>query len=260
MLGSSFLHVRGIGPKIEQRIWSRGVTTWRDFLRDPSAAGLSSAATERVHTAIETSLVHLAQGDHRFFASAMPRREHWRAYPEFSHRIAYLDIETTALEGDDVTLIGLYDGLDVRIYQKGEDLDEFCEDIGRFGLIVTFFGTCFDVPFLCRRFPDLTFEQMHVDLCYAFRRLGLTGGLKRIERVLDVERSPETEGLDGWDAVRLWREWERGSQEALDLLRAYNREDVMNMEALLRYAYPRLRERSGFPAGKSEGTPEGASP
>lgn len=248
MLSSSFLHISGIGPKTEQRIWGRGVRSWNDFLASPSAAGLPSRTTERVAEALRVSSERLADSDHRFFATALPRREHWRAYPEFSHRVAFLDIETTSLEGDDVTLIGLYDGSDFRVYQKGVDLDEFRGEIGRFGLIVTFFGTAFDLPFLRRRFPGLEFDQIHVDLCYGCRRLGLTGGLKRVERVVGLTRAPETEGLDGWDAVRLWREWEGGSQEALDLLKAYNREDVVNLAALMRHAYPRLRERSGFAA------------
>ena len=247
MLGNSFVHVPGVGPKTEQRIWGRGVSTWRDFLNDPAAAGLSKAATEKIARAAEQSLERLGAKDHGFFARSLARREHWRAYPEFSDRIAYLDIETTSLEGTDVTIIGLYDGRDVRVYRKGKDLEEFRQDIAQFGLIVTFFGTCFDLPFLCRRFPDLCFDHLHIDLCHTLRRLDLTGGLKRIERQLGVVRSPETEGLDGWDAVRLWREWERGSQEALDLLIAYNKEDVLNMETLLKHAYPRLREASGFP-------------
>ena len=247
MLSSSYLHIPGVGPKTEQRIWSRGISTWDEYLQQPSRAGLSAAATARITDAVRLSLDRLRQGDHCFFASALPRREHWRAYPEFSPHIAYLDIETTDLYGDNVTLIGLYDGADVRVYEKGVDLEEFREDIERYGLIVTFFGSCFDLPYLCRRFPDLQFSQLHIDLCHVFRRLGLTGGLKRIEHALGIERSPETEGLDGWDAVRLWREWERGSREALDLLKAYNEEDVRNMEALLGYAYPRLKERAGFP-------------
>lgn len=247
MLSNSFLHIPGIGPKTEQRIWSRGIRTWCDFLSAPSAAGLPVTTTEHIAKAIEASRDRLEQEDHRFFATNLERREHWRAYPEFSHRMAYLDIETTALEGSDVTIIGIYNGRDLRVYQKGRDLEQFREDIGQFGLIVTFFGTTFDLPFLCRRFPGLSFDQLHVDLCYAMRRLGLRGGLKRIEQQLGIQRSPETEGLGGWDAVRLWREWEKGSREALDLLVAYNREDVTHLEILMRYAYPRLKERAGFP-------------
>ncbi|MCJ7752139.1 MAG: ribonuclease H-like domain-containing protein, partial [Armatimonadetes bacterium] len=134
-----------------------------------------------------------------------------------------------------------------RIYTKGEDLQDFAEDISEYSLLVTFFGTCFDVPFLLRRFPQLAFDHLHIDLCWALRRLGLTGGLKHIERQLGVPRSPETENHDGWDAVRLWREWERGSRESLDRLKAYNREDIVNLERLMHYAYDHLRTKTGIP-------------
>jgi uncharacterized protein YprB with RNaseH-like and TPR domain len=248
MLSSSYLHVPGVGPVTERRIWESGLLTWDQFLSAPTPNALSPRMAARITDAVTLSRDHLRQDDHRFFATRLPSREHWRAFPEFSHRIAYLDIETTGMEGHDcVTMVGLYDGRDVRTYTRGEDFDEFFEDIGRFGLLVTFFGSGFDLPFLRRRYPGLVLDQIHIDLCHVLRRLGLKGGLKHIERQLDIPRTPETEFLDGWDAVRLWREWERGSQEALDLLKAYNKEDVRNLEILLRYAYPRLRAKAGLP-------------
>jgi uncharacterized protein YprB with RNaseH-like and TPR domain len=255
VLSSTFLHVPGVGAITEQRIWQRGVHTWGDFLRNPGAAQLSARMTERVAAAAELSLDRLQCEDHRFFASAVPQREHWRAYPDFSHRVAYLDIETTGMGGHDVvTIIGLYDGETVRTYTRGEDLERFQEDIGQYRLLVTFFGSGFDLPFLRRRSPGLEFHQLHLDLCFALRRLGLSGGLKNIERQLAIPRSPETAGLDGWDAVRLWREWERGSRDALELLKAYNREDIVNLERLARYAYEHLRAKSGAP-GAARGEP-----
>lgn len=248
MLSTTFIHIAGIGPKTERRIWERGVRCWGDFLREPVAAGLSATKTGRVAEVVSLSVESLRKEDHRFFARALAPREQWRAFPEFSHRIAYLDIETTGMgEEDAVTMVGVYDGRRVRIYTKGEDLQEFVDDIGQYSLLVTFFGACFDLPFLRRRFPQVSFDHLHIDLCPALRRLGLTGGLKNIERQLGIVRSPETEGLDGWDAVRLWRESERGSSEALELLKAYNREDVVNLETLLRYAYRELCAKTGIP-------------
>lgn len=248
MLTSTFLHLPGVGEATETHIWRRGLHTWSDFLSRPEAAGLPAGLTRRLVAHLAHSVERLAQQDHRFFACCLPRREHWRAFPEFAHRVAYLDIETTSLEGDDITLIGLYDGRELRIYQKGENLHQFLEDISRFSLLVTFHGSGFDLPFLRRRFPGLEFPQLHVDLCPTLRRLGLRGGLKAIERALGIPRSPETQGLDGWDAVRLWREWERGSGEALQLLRRYHAEDVLHLEALMHWAYPRLRKLVGLPA------------
>jgi uncharacterized protein YprB with RNaseH-like and TPR domain len=248
VLSRTFIHVAGIGPVTEQRIWQRGVHSWEHFLADPGTAALSATKTERATRVVAESLDRLSRQDHRYFATCLASRDHWRAFPDFRRRIAYLDIETTGMsDDDDITIIGLYDGRRVRIYTKGEDLQEFADDIRDYQLLVTFFGSSFDLPFLRRRFSHVRFDQLHIDLCWALRRLGHSGGLKRIEQQLHIARSPETEGLNGWDAVRLWREWERGGQESLDLLKAYNREDIVNLERLLHYAYDGLRARTGIP-------------
>ena len=248
MLSTTFIHIAGIGPKTERRIWERGIHCWEDFLKVPAAAGLSPGKSERAVETISRSVERLRLKDHRFFAQALAPREQWRAFPDFNHRVAYLDIETTGMGNyDAVTLIGIYDGRDTRIYTKGENLQQFLDDIGQYSLLITFHGACFDLPFLRMRFPQVRFDQLHIDLCPALRRLGLTGGLKKIEQQLGLSRSPETEGLDGWEAVRLWREWERGSQEALELLKAYNREEVVNLEALMGYAYKELCVKTGLP-------------
>jgi len=254
MLNRTFIHIPGIGPVTEQRIWQRGLHSWDQFLSNPAAARLGPAKTEHVSRVVAESLESLSREDHHYFARCLPSREHWRAFPDFSRHVAYLDIETTGMSAEDaITIIGVYDGENVRIYTEGEDLWEFADDIRDYKLLVTFFGSGFDLPFLRRRFPQVPLDQLHIDLCWALRRLGHTGGLKHIERQLNIERSPETRGLDGWDAVRLWREWERGSQEALDLLKAYNAEDIVHLKQLVRYAYERLGVRTGIPGAASSG-------
>ena len=32
MLERTFIHVQGVGPSTEQRLWARGIHTWQDFL------------------------------------------------------------------------------------------------------------------------------------------------------------------------------------------------------------------------------------
>ena len=69
---------------------------------------------------------------------------------------------------DSITLIGLYDGFEMRAYVKGENLAQFAYECQDFDGFVTFFGTGFDVPFLKRRFPVLESvfaDRLHVDLC-----------------------------------------------------------------------------------------------
>ena len=96
-------------------------------------------------------------------------------------------------------------------------------------LLVTFNGARFDVPFLEQSF-DLSLEYPHLDLLYPCRQIGLDGGLKAIERTIGLER--DRPDVSGEDAVRLWREYERGDEGALETLVSYNREDAVNLRTL----------------------------
>lgn len=264
MLKNTFIHTPGVGRSTERRIWESGIWDWEEFLEDPGAAGLGPKLTETLEEHLLASLERLDVLDHQFFRRYLPTREHWRVYPAFSEKVAYLDIETTGLyDGDAVTVIGLYDGDRMRAFVRDEEREldlegsgsgeegrvtvlpfwEFAEAIDSYGVLVTFYGSGFDLPFLRRQFGDLRASRIHLDLCYLMRQLGFSGGLKRIEQRLGIGRSEETSGLNGWDAVRLWNQYKKGSREALDLLLRYNREDVENLQALLTFATRELQEK-----------------
>jgi len=113
---------------------------------------------------------------------------------------------------------------------------------------VTFFGSVFDIPYLQTAFPGVDFKKPHFDLCFAARRLGFEGGLKYIERELQIHRDPAIEGLDGWDAVRLWHQWRGGDDSALDLLLRYNAADAANLEPLAELLFRQMVARYGPPS------------
>ena len=104
-------------------------------------------------------------------------------------------------------------------------------------MLGTFNGARFDVPFLETSF-DLTIDTPHIDLMYPCRRLGLTGGLKQVERGVGIDR--DRPDLSGEDAVRLWREYERGDERALETLVSYNRDDTANLQTLIELVTNRL--------------------
>ena len=244
MLEKTFVHVSGIGYQTEMRLWRQGARDWHAFLADPTAFHVSRARLPLLLDTVNRSPKALAAGDFRFFQQRLAPRDHWRAFPSFPGRIAYLDIETDGgTDFDNVTVIRLYDGERMQQFVRGENLLDFEEALDEVALLVTFFGGGFDIPVLRRAFPRLRFDQLHLDLCPTLRRLGLSGGLKSIEQQLGLSRSSETTGLSGWDAVRLWREWRRGSEEARELLLRYNAEDVVNMAPLARLAYRELSKR-----------------
>lgn len=243
MLKNTFVHIPGIGYQTEKKIWEKGIRDWDDFLTEKRKPPLADRTKSFVHSYVQESKKHLEQKNHHFFVDKLPRREFWRAYHEFKDSTAFLDIETTGLDfsSHDITLIGIYDGKDVQTFIKGKNLHKFPQEIRKFRSIVTYNGARFDIPFIKSAFPGLSLRQIHIDIMYPLRRLGYRGGLKAIEKRVGIDRSGETDGLSGWDAVVLWKKHLRGDETALDLLEKYNIEDTKNLEILSELAYDKLR-------------------
>jgi uncharacterized protein YprB with RNaseH-like and TPR domain len=129
---------------------------------------------------------------------------------------------------------------------RGDSLsqDRLRDELSRYDLVITFFGSGFDLPYLKAAYPLLTFDQPHIDLCFLARRVGWRGGLKQIEPLAGIERSSPLQGLDGWDAVRLWNRWRYGhDMAALELLLAYNAADAMNLEPLAAFLCDQLTQQ-----------------
>jgi len=141
-----------------------------------------------------------------------------------------------------VTVVSCHRGGETRSYVHGRDLnaERLRTELEASNLLVTFNGKRFDVPFLETSF-DLDVNLPHLDLLYPCRQVDLTGGLKEIERTVGIDR--DRPDLSGRDAVRLWREYERGDETALETLVSYNRDDTANMERLLDHVTGRLHER-----------------
>ena len=237
MLRNTFLHIPGIGVITEKRLWDSGVTSWEEFA-EPYPIRLSPNRIESLQRYLDESRIHLQNDNPNYFADLLPSNTQWRLFPEFRHSTAYLDIETTGLDGyyNDITLIGLYDGTSIYHYIKGQNLDDFREDIQKYRVVVTYNGKCFDIPFI-RSNMGLAMDQTHIDLRYVLRSVGMTGGLKGCEIQAGIDRG-ELKGLDGYDAVLLWNDYEpNGNEKALETLLAYNSQDIVNLEALMVLAY-----------------------
>ena len=243
MLPRTFIHLPRVGPITERRLWQAGLASWAHLLDHQGALpGFSSSRWAELQACAAQSQRALETGDHCFFARALAPREHWRAFSTFGRRPAYVDIETTGMgPWAEVTVVGIWDGSRASTFVAGDNMDECGEVLADQSFLVTYNGAAFDLPILRRRFPGLPPDQLHVDLRYALARLGLRGGLKVVERRLGLDRDDDLAGLDGWDAVRLWYEYRRGDDAALDLLVRYNAADVRNLEPLMGYAYARLR-------------------
>lgn len=147
---------------------------------------------------------------------------------------AYLDIETCA--GGQVTVVGVYREDRGLLQLVGGEITDVAvwEALDGVETVCTFNGDRFDLPLLERQTRlDLRSQFRSLDLLRECRRVGLKGGLKRMEERFGITRT--TRGMNGWDALHLWARFEGdGDQEALRLLLEYNREDVMNLVQLER--------------------------
>ena len=244
MLERTFCHIAGIGPETERSLWKQGFDSWQMLLDNLSDASLGSASRQLVSRELQTSIECLSAKNHQYFRKRLRQRNAWRAFEAFRDQTVYLDIETDGTQSSNsVTMIGLYDGADFRCLIKGDDLESFRDIVSHYSMIVTFFGTGFDLPVLERRFPSLLIDQIHFDLCPALKSLGIRGGLKKIEGFFGIERSAETQGLTGLDAIKLWRRYLADDALALKTLISYNREDVVNLEILAEKTYEKLQAK-----------------
>jgi uncharacterized protein YprB with RNaseH-like and TPR domain len=179
------------------------------------------------------------------------RYEHWRLFDVFKNDAVCLDIETNGLSpnaGGYVTLVGMYNGGGYKCFLRGENLttDALNEELSKYKYLITFFGSVFDIPFLKSCFRGLKIDIPHFDLCFGARRIGLRGGLKKIEPYFGIQRHDEVKDMDGYDAVLLWQEAERGCCRALNLLMRYNREDTVNLFGIADTIYKRLKVLTGI--------------
>lgn len=246
MLKNTYIHIPGVGKSLERKIWAQGIHTWEEFLEMEDRISIPSARKARICEGIKKSSEHLAAKDCYFFSQCLPSAEHWRAYPLFSDSVAFVDIETTGLSQhrDKITVVGIYDGRESNVYVRDINLDEIVEEFSKYRLLVSFNGARFDLPFIKSEFPELEFKQLHIDLMYPLRRIGYSGGLKNIEKLLGISRSEDTEGMTGFDAVKLWKQYERGDREALDKLIKYNKEDIVNLKTIIELTYPKMVEKA----------------
>lgn len=242
MLEHTFIHIPGIGHKTEQMLWSKGIATWQQFLgkKEPVfSLGRESAVREFLLETIEH------KEDIEFFRDLLPAGEMWRLFEAFRQKAVYLDIETDGgCDGiHEITLIGIYDGNRIQTFVSGKNLQEFESAISEYDLMITFNGTAFDLPFIRRSFPGISLPTAHIDLRFLLSRLGYKGGLKHIEQSLGIRRKPEVEGLNGYDAVLLWRAYEWGDRASLDRLIQYNTADIVNLEPLMMLAQEAMKRK-----------------
>lgn len=242
-LENSFNFLSGIGEKTEQKLWKNGITHWDEFQQNDVVSG---ARYRKAVAFLEKAQKNLQVGNASFFNNVVDTRDQWRMYANFKEDTCFFDIETTGLSErrNSVTTVSFYRGGETKTLVKDQDLtsERLQEELFDSKLLVSFNGKRFDQPFLEHNF-EVTFDQPHIDLMFDCKRIGLSGGLKRIEKQLGIDRDLEEE-IDGRDAIRLWKRYERkGDDAALEKLVHYNQLDVQNLQPLLETVRSRLRQQ-----------------
>ena len=136
MLKHTFLHIPGIGPATECRLWGAGFSKWEDYLEHGHRCALPQMMRDRITGCLEESSRALNAGDNRYFESLLPLGEMWRLYGELRGKTVFLDIEATGLYAgpNAITMIGLFDGLETKVFIQGINLEEFNSEIKKYGL------------------------------------------------------------------------------------------------------------------------------
>ena len=253
MLLNTFCHIPSIGLKAENKLWDCGADSWNNFLNySHKKLPVPSSKLQLLQNYIEDSFLQLKNNNPKYFEKLLVSREIWRIFPEFRSSTAYIDIETTGLNdySDYITTIALYDGKIIKYYVNGINLDQFEVDLEKYSVIISYNGKTFDVPWIEKYFQT-KINHTHIDLRYLLKSLGFSGGLKKIEKKLGVNRDG-LEDIDGYFAVMLWKEYcENGNKTALETLLAYNIADAVNLERLMVIAYNMKVESTPF-AGQNK--------
>ena len=162
-------------------------------------------------------------------------------------RTLFLDIETTGLSRHyhRITVIGFTLAGRYTALVAGDDIEIFQRAADKADTVVTFNGSQFDIPFMLKEHPNLRMPARHIDLRYACRYAGLTGGQKKIEVELGIERDND---ISGAEAVLLWHRYVAEELEALEDLIEYNYLDVSGMATLMDHVDDKLSlENQLFP-------------
>lgn len=253
MLTKSFIFAKNLSEDQEKALWARGITTWESLRKFPDEAAPVIGAKGVAKLIEQTHQCEKAakSGDFQWFSLNWPMKENWRLWKGFCEpsQYALVDIETTGRTAgyDQITVIGLSDATTTTAYVAGEPqggdkpLTEFIEGMKGRRLLVTFNGVGFDQPFIEKHFRDRNYrmEQPHLDLIFPARSLGLTGGLKDMEKAVGILRSADIAEVRGGEAITLWGNWRQGDRASYDKLITYCKADCKNLAAFAETIYNR---------------------
>jgi len=246
MIQNSFIFLERVKRGLEDNLWKQGIHSWDDFLNANKINGLSRRRKLYYDRKINEARKELFNLNSSYFKNLLPSTEYYRLYDFFKEETVFLDIETTGLSPkyNNITMIGLFDGIETKTMIQGINLDipALKKELEKYKLIVTFNGASFDIPFIEKQFPNLLPNIPNLDLRTIANKIGLTGGLKKIEKQLGIQRRKLVEDFSGGDALTLWKMYRAtGNDFYLNLLVEYNEEDIINLKKIAEHCIEKIK-------------------
>ncbi len=233
MIRQSFIFLPGCTPLREQKFWAAGIKDWSTFRHSTKIKGINPTRKILYDTLLQQADQALQQGNSEYFNNKLPSIHSWRLYDEFRDQVCFLDIETDSKSL--VTVVGISNYYQTNQFVRGINLSSqvLRKELAKYNLLVTFNGASFDLPILRKEY-HLQIAMPHIDLKPLCAQLDLNGGLKEVERILNLKRPPHLYG----NPIDLWKAFHAsGDKEYLDLLLAYNAEDIENLKGVMEYVY-----------------------
>ena len=225
-----------MGPKTESQLKGNGFHTWEDCLQRHSDLPFNGKRKERFLYHLFESCTALDDNNISYFVSTYPTKEQWRILAKYHGEATYFDIETTGLSLYDnhISVIAAYHRGKLYRFSFRDNLDDFLMLVDESDLLVSFNGSCFDIPFIERSFNIPSINCPHIDLRWVAYHHGFSGGLKRIEKSLNIKRPGMIDDVDGLEAVILFYRWQNGDHSAWKRLMSYCSADVIATYLVLR--------------------------
>ncbi len=241
----AFRHFPGIGEKRLGKLQEAGILGWKDFPEQcPACLSCLSKQWGRLYDFAQENLLAAGQFNWKFFAETLASQDRWRLLAAAWDQAVYLDIETSGVDYQaEVTVISCWDGQQLRLFVKNENLDDFLDYAETVSLFATFNGSLFDIPVLQRCFhvPEIS-PAAHLDLRWVCRQAGLEHGLKSIEGQLGIRRPPDLQECNGQEAVWLWQRWQSHRHAAArNKLLRYCAADTIALQAVAAKVLGRYR-------------------
>ncbi len=234
MLQSTFQFLPNITATKEKQLWKQNIKTWDEFMKAKTIKGLTTEQKRECDLILQQAKYAILEDKPSFFTK-LPQKEMWRLYQSFKNKLRFLDIEIINKQRE-ILVVSIADGFETKSFVRNHSLtpENLKKELEQDIILVTFNGSSFDLPIL-ERYCKTAFALPHIDLKHLCIKLGFKGGLKEVEKQLNIQRPQHLYG----NPSEVYRTFMASQdKEYLELIVQYNEEDTINLKPVLEKVYP----------------------